>query len=34
MIEKLRQQRVFVKTEDGAADGDQITIDFAGSIEG
>lgn len=35
MIEKLRQQRaVFVKTDDAAADGDQVTIDFVGSIAG
>ncbi len=35
MIEKLRQQRaVFVKTDDAAADGDQVTIDFVGSIDG
>ncbi|CBL45235.1 FKBP-type peptidyl-prolyl cis-trans isomerase (trigger factor) [gamma proteobacterium HdN1] len=35
MLEKLRQQRaIFVKTEEPAADGDQITIDFSGSIDG
>lgn len=35
MIEKLRQQRaLFVQSEGEAAEGDQITIDFAGSIDG
>lgn len=35
MIDKLRQQRaIFVQTEDAAADGDQITMDFVGTIDG
>lgn len=35
MIEKLRQQRaVFIQTDAGAANGDQVTLDFVGTIDG